>query len=100
MEFVILTITPNAFVDFREMRDHPLDQRLRKIADTGYRRAKFPEIVYAFRPLAVLQITPEMILDRGFARLSPFAHKIYFPRSFDITSAIFTAARAASIPRL
>src|SRR5439155_19351576 len=100
MEFVVLAVQPNAFVNFRQMRDHSLDQGLRKIADARRRRAKFPEIVDAFRPLAVLQITPEMILDRGFARLSPFAHKTYFPRSFDITSAIFTAARAASVPRL
>ena len=100
MEFVVLAVTPNAFVNFRQMRDHSLDQGLRKIADARRRRAKFPEIVDAFRPLAVLQIAPEMILDRGFARPSPFAHKNYFQRSLDITSAIFTAARAASVPRL
>jgi len=51
---------------------------LRKVADTGRRRAKFPKIVDAFRPLAVLQITPEMILDGRFTRPSPFAHKNYF----------------------
>src|SRR4029077_2267702 len=82
MEFVVLAVTPNAFVDFREMRDHSLDEGLSKIANPRCRRAKFPEIVDAFRPLAVLQITPEMILDRSFARLSPFAHKNLFPAKF------------------
>jgi hypothetical protein len=36
-----------------------------------------------------------MVLDRCFACSPSFAH-IYFPRSFDITLAISSAARAAS----
>src|SRR5438045_9345207 len=100
MEFIVLAVTPNAFVNFRQMRDHSLDQGLREIADTKRRRAKFPEIVEAFRPVAVLQIAPEMILNRGLARPSPFAHKNYFQRSLDITSSIFTAPRDARGTRL
>ena len=37
------------------------------------------------RPFTVLEIAPEMILDRRFARSSPFAHKTYFLRSSDMT---------------
>jgi hypothetical protein len=76
MEFVIFAVTPNAFVDFREMRDHSLDQGLRKLANARRGRAKFPKFANLLWPCTVLQITPEMILDGGFTRPSPFAHKI------------------------
>src|SRR6266487_3193432 len=100
MEFVILAVPPNAFVDFREMRDHSFDERLRKVAHARGGRAEFPEIPDFLRPFAVLKITPEMILDGRFSRFSPLSHKTYSSRSFDMTRAIPTAARAASVPRL
>jgi hypothetical protein len=82
------------------MRDHPLDQRLRKFAHALRSRAKFPKVLDVLGPFAMLEVAPEMILDRRFARSSPFPHNIYFLRSSDMTLAISTTARAASVPRL
>ena len=48
----------------------------------------------------MLKIAPEVILDGRFARASPFTHITYLLRNFEITFAISTAARAASVPRL
>ena len=82
------------------MLHHSLDQRLRKFANAGLDRTKFPKVIDPFRGLAVLEIAPEMILDGRFARASPFAHNRYLLRNFEITFEISTAARAASVPRL
>ena len=73
-EFVILTVTPDAFVDLREMRDHSFDERLRKLAHARLGRAKFPEIIDLLRAFAALEIAPEMILDCCFARAPTFTH--------------------------
>src|SRR5439155_7609178 len=78
LEFVILAVTPDAFVNFLEMHHHPFYKWLRKLADTSCCRAKFPEIADLLRPITVLKVAPEMILDGRFACLSPFAHKIIF----------------------
>ena len=100
MEFVILAVAPNPFVDLWQMRDHSFDERLGKFAHARLGRAKFPEILHSFRCLAVLEVAPEMILDGCLPRDPTFPHTIYFPRSSDMTLAISTAARAASVPRL
>src|ERR1700692_2193857 len=100
MELVVLAVAPNPFVDFWQMRDHSFDQRLGEFAHARLGRAKFPEILHSLGCLAVLEVAPEMILDARLPRDSTFPHKIYFPRSSDMTPAISTAARAASVPRL
>src|ERR1700747_3837809 len=56
------------------MRDHPLDQRLREFAHPRLCRAKFPELIDLVRPFAVLEITPEMILNGSFPRSATFTH--------------------------
>src|SRR5713101_2274443 len=100
MELIILAVAPNALVHFRQVRDHSFDQRLGKFAHTRRARAKFPKVGDVLRSFAMLQIAPKMILNGGFTRPTTFTHKTYFARSFDMTPAIFTAARAASVPRL
>ena len=100
MKFVILAVAPNALVNFRQMRGHSFDQRLGEFAHPRRARAKFPKVGNILRSFAMLKIAPKMILNGGFARPAAFSHKTYFARSFDMTPAIFTAARAASVPRL
>src|SRR4029077_17553438 len=58
------------------MRDHSLDKWLCKLAHARRRRTEFPKIADLFRPLAALEIAPEMVLDRRFACSPPFAHKL------------------------
>src|SRR6266567_1124267 len=82
------------------MRDRSFNEWLRKLAHTWRGRAKLPEILDPLGPFAMLKIAPEMILDRRFACSSSFAHRNQFPRRSDMTLAICTAARAASVPRL
>src|SRR5207247_9818619 len=100
VKLVILGITSNAVVDFLQMRVHSINQRLGKFADTRFSREKFPEIFHFFRAIAVLHVAPEMILQRGLARLPPPAHRYGRVRRSEITLAISIAARAASVPRL
>jgi hypothetical protein len=81
------------------MLDHSVDKRLRKLANPWCCRTKFPKITNLFRSFTALKIAPEMILNRRFACSPSFTHNYSLRRS-DITLAISTAARAASVPRL
>jgi hypothetical protein len=56
------------------MRYHSLDQRLGEFAHPWLRRAKIPKIIDLVRPFAVLEVTPEMILDSSFPSASSFTH--------------------------
>src|SRR5262249_45739978 len=56
------------------MRHHSFDQRLCEFAYSRLRRAKFPKLVDLVRSFAVLKITPEVILSRGFPRSTTFTH--------------------------
>src|SRR4029077_14142241 len=100
MEFVILAVAPDPFVDFWQMRDHSFDKRLGEFAHARRRRATFTEILPSLRGPAVLEGAPEMILCDSLPRDSTFPHTIYFSRSSDMTLAISTAAHAAWVPRL
>jgi hypothetical protein len=73
-KFIILTVTADSFVDFGQMLDHALNERLRKLAYPRLGRTKFPEILDFLRGTSSLQISPEMILDRCFSRFPPFTH--------------------------
>src|SRR5205823_1822554 len=61
-KLVVFGITSNALVDFPEMRVHPINERLSKLANARFAREKFPEIFHFFRTVAMLHIAPEMIL--------------------------------------
>src|SRR4029077_11107984 len=58
------------------MGDHSLNKWLCKLAHALRRRTEFPKIVDLFRPLAALEIAPEMVLDRRFACSPSLAHKL------------------------
>src|SRR6266550_813218 len=77
IEIVIFTVTLDALVDFRLVRNHSFDQRLGKFPHVRFHRTKFPKVVHSFGSLAVLKIAPEVILDGRFPRASPFAHITY-----------------------
>src|SRR5205814_2264070 len=97
-EFVVLTIAGDAFVDFRQVREHSFDEWLREELDVVLRRAERPEFLDRFRSVATVKIAPEMVLERGSPRGMTFAH-CYLRRSA-MRLAISKAARAASVPRL
>jgi hypothetical protein len=77
MEFVIRAVLPNALINFIEMLDHALDQRLCEFADARRGRAELPKFLDLFRAAASVQIAPEMILDGGLPRDPTFAHKLF-----------------------
>src|SRR5947208_17145875 len=63
------------------MLNHPLDKRLRKLANPWRCRTEFPKIVNLFGSFTALKVAPEMILNRCFACSPSFAHKL-FPAKF------------------
>src|SRR5213075_2851481 len=78
---IVLAVPPNSLVDFRQMLDHSLNKRLRKLAHSRRRWTEFPKLVDLFRSLAPLEIAPEMVLDRRLACSPSFTHKL-FPAKF------------------
>src|SRR5436309_14695182 len=82
------------------MGDHSLDQRLGEFTHVLFYRTELPKIVDSFWSFAMLKVAPEIILNGRLAGASPFSNRTYLFRSFDITLAMSTAARAASVPRL
>src|SRR5437762_11301998 len=58
------------------MLDHPLDKRLRKLANPWRCRTEFPKIVNLFGSFTALKVAPEMILNRCFACSPSFTHKL------------------------
>ena len=70
-EFVVFAVARDALVNLRKVREHPFDKRPGKEPDVIFRRA---ELFDSFRPGAMVEIAPEMILERGPARGATFAH--------------------------
>src|SRR6266404_4864601 len=99
MKFVVLAISPDAFVDFGQVCHHSFDEGLREFTNARRGRAKFPKVIEPLRRLAVLKIAPKMILNRGLPRLAPLSHG-YLVRKSAMTLVIPIAVRAASVPRL
>src|SRR5437667_9738239 len=83
-EFVICAITPDPFIDFRQMCDHSFDEWLGKLANAWCCRTKFLEIIDPLGPFALLQTTPETVLHRTFERSSALSHITQLLRSSDV----------------
>jgi len=76
MKLVIVAVLSDPIIDFGQMADHAVDQRLRKLAYARRGGAKLPELIHTFRSAISMQIAPEMKLNRCLAGHSPFPHKI------------------------
>src|SRR2546421_4551160 len=99
-EIVIFAILPDAIIDLGQMRHHAVDEWLGELAHSRFGRTKIPEVFHAFRRAITMEITPEMKLNCRLPGGAPLSHNNYLRRKPRMTSAIWTAARAASAPRL
>ena len=75
-DLVVLDVATDALVDLRQMRQHSVDQRLRKSADAWLGRTEIPEVLHLFGRAVAVHVTPKMKLDGRLPRDSSFAHTL------------------------